>query len=160
MTDEIFYEGELNWKRIATYKKLSDNYGVQEGTVRDIFSQGITFACTHTQAHTAALQERVKELEAKLTRLDKECEYLSAENTDLSYQIEGVRYDNKVLRERVTELENELKLSEDTIKHQAERCLKLESENARYREALGQVIDFIEDDKKFSALSTAKEALK
>lgn len=35
------------------------------------------------------------------------------------------------LQERVKELENELKLSEDTIKHQAERCLKLESDSSR-----------------------------
>lgn len=70
---------------------------------------------SHTAAHTAALQESVKELEAKLTRLDKECEYLSAENTDLSYRIEGIRYYNKVLRERMKELE---------------------AENTRYREAL------------------------
>jgi len=66
MTDEIFYKDELNEKRISAYKKLAENYRVQEGTVRDIFSEGIAFACTHTAAHTAALRERVKELEAKI----------------------------------------------------------------------------------------------
>lgn len=42
-------------------------------------------------------------------------------------RLEYLESDNAGLRERVKELENELKLSEDTIKHQAERCLKLES---------------------------------
>lgn len=42
---------------------------------------------------------------------------------------------------KTAELESELKLSENTIKHQAERCLKLENENRRLREALERIRD-------------------
>ena len=34
------YEGELNTKRIKTYKRLAQDYNVDEGTVRDIFCKG------------------------------------------------------------------------------------------------------------------------
>ena len=44
-------------------------------------------------------------LREQLMILDKDFCHLSAENSDLSSQIEGVRHDNKILRERVKELE-------------------------------------------------------
>lgn len=66
MTDEIFYEGELNEKRISAYKKLAENYRIQEGTVRDIFSQGIVFSVSRTAAHTAALLDENKRLKLAL----------------------------------------------------------------------------------------------
>ena len=56
------------------------------------------YAESHTQAHTEGLREQ-------LMILDKDFCHLSAENSDLSSQIEGVRCNNKILRERVKELE-------------------------------------------------------
>ena len=35
------YKGDLNSERIKTYKRISEDYNVEEGTVRDIFSKGI-----------------------------------------------------------------------------------------------------------------------
>lgn len=74
---------------------------------------------SHTQAHTEGLREenaRFKKafadataeklaLREELSKTDNDCSHLSAENSDLSSQIEGVRHDNKILRERVKELE-------------------------------------------------------
>ena len=34
------YSGELNTERILTYKKLSEQYNIEESTVRDIFNAG------------------------------------------------------------------------------------------------------------------------
>ena len=34
------YSGELNTERISTYKKLSEQYNIEESTVRDIFNAG------------------------------------------------------------------------------------------------------------------------
>jgi hypothetical protein len=34
------YNGELNTERILTYKKLSEQYNIEESTVRDIFNAG------------------------------------------------------------------------------------------------------------------------
>ena len=91
MTDEIFYKGELNENRISAYKKLAENYRVEEGTVRDIFSQGIAFAVSHTAAHTAVLREE----------LDASKEDLSGERILL----EAARKQLSVYEERVKELE-------------------------------------------------------
>ena len=34
------YSGELNTERISMYKKLSEQYNIEESTVRDIFNAG------------------------------------------------------------------------------------------------------------------------
>lgn len=65
----------------------------------------------HTAAHAAALKE-------KIDHLDKDFCHCSAENSDLTSQLDGVRHDNKLLREIVKELEAEnkrLKLALYTI---------------------------------------------
>jgi len=50
MDKEIFYQGDLNTKRIAAYNKLANDYNVSVSTVREIFSAGIGFACESTPA--------------------------------------------------------------------------------------------------------------
>ena len=37
---DIYQLGELNTKRIARYRKLAENYTIEESTVRDIFCKG------------------------------------------------------------------------------------------------------------------------
>jgi chromosome segregation ATPase len=63
---------------------------------------------SHTAAHTAALRSQI-------AQLDKDFCHCSAENSDLSSQIEGVRHDNDLLRERVKELQAKIASYESAI---------------------------------------------
>lgn len=78
--------------------------------------------------------------------LDKMGEHLSAENSDLSSQIEGLKYDKERLRERVEELQSQL---------------------TKYRGALERIIVESEDNERVdwmyvaeNMVEIAKEALK
>jgi len=82
-------------------------------------------------AHTAALQERVKELEAALAESEKVNFDLAAHQCDKWEPEENGHW-----------------------------SCRLQAENERYRKALEDVIIRLEEDKRFSALSITKETLK
>jgi len=91
------------------------------------------YAESHTQAHTERLREQLESETESRKHWQSQAQRYHKYHKELNAALE-----------RVKELENELKLLEDTIKHQAERCLKLEAENARYRDRIGEALKFLQ----------------
>ena len=86
---------------------------------------------SHTQAHTEGLREQ-------LMILDKDFCHLSAENSDLSSHIEVVRYNNKILRERVKELESRKSLGIQEARELVNQMLAEEISFSRFVELINE----------------------
>lgn len=69
-TDDFHTIGELNNKRIEAYNKIANDYNIDLGTIRDIFSLGINFAVANMEEIKLPSDEEI--LQKVLTKQDKD----------------------------------------------------------------------------------------
>lgn len=69
-TDDFHTIGELNNKRIEAYNKIANDYNIDLGTIRDIFSLGINFAVANMEEIKIPSDEEI--LQKVLTKQDKD----------------------------------------------------------------------------------------